>query len=273
MGVASLRDAMREAVRLAACSVASWVVEELRRLASLPGVEGLYYGALLRSVELSVAGSTPVCQDTGTPILLVEEYGWASHREAEESLAEALREAEGEGLLRPNRVSGVIPGIRYVGQAPVIMPLAGGGGEEEFRATLLLRGGGAEYYSRAACTATIRAAREAWDWAERLLGEADGRPCPPLILAMGAGPSVAEAVRQAYTALAGVGGWRRARPPRRLEPGGEPLPVKPRLLAVLGSAAPSHPACTCIALLTQCWALRGARIRVSRDGGYRVEPL
>ncbi|NPA05547.1 MAG: hypothetical protein GXO09_05590, partial [Crenarchaeota archaeon] len=238
-------------------------------------VEGLYYRALIRSVELASASRTPVCQDTGSIVLIVESAGGRGYGELLAELEGAVERAERQGLLRPNRVEGVLAGAEYTGSRATLIPAeqrgAGGG---LLRATLLLRGGGAEYYSRSYCLATHRAARsEAWRIVEEVLREADGKPCPPLILAVGAGPSIAEAARQAYIALAGIGGWRDAKPPKPLQPSGRPLPVKPRLLRILARASPSHPACTCLTILTQCWALRGARITEEKPGVYRVEPL
>src|SRR4030066_2752 len=74
------------------------------------------YGALetiLKNVELSRRNSTPICQDTGTPIFYVYyPEGWST-RELRQQIESAVVPATKKSYLRPNSVdslSGKNPG-------------------------------------------------------------------------------------------------------------------------------------------------------------------
>jgi len=96
-----------ELVRLAATDLPPDVEESLRKAVEqeAPGSPGR--GALetiLANVELSRQNSTPICQDTGTPIFYVRHpEGWST-RKLRQQIEAAVVEATRRAYLRPNSV-------------------------------------------------------------------------------------------------------------------------------------------------------------------------
>jgi len=83
------------------------VEERLRAAVEHEDVGSAARGALetiLKNVELSRAQSTPICQDTGTPIFYVHyPEGWST-RKLREQIRNAIVEATKKSYLRPNAV-------------------------------------------------------------------------------------------------------------------------------------------------------------------------
>jgi fumarate hydratase class I len=62
---------------------------------------------ILKNVELSRKNSSPICQDTGTPIFYVKHpSGWSTHQ-LKEQIRGALAEATKRSYMRPNAVNAV----------------------------------------------------------------------------------------------------------------------------------------------------------------------
>lgn len=96
-----------ELIRLAATDLPPDVEAALRRALEDEAPGSAARGALetiLKNVEISRANSTPICQDTGTPIFYIKHpEGWSTRRlrlQIEAAVAEATRRA----YLRPNSV-------------------------------------------------------------------------------------------------------------------------------------------------------------------------
>ena len=64
-------------------------------------------GTLLENVELSRRNSTPICQDTGTPIFYVQHPAGWSTRQLREQIRAAIVEATKKSYLRPNAVDAI----------------------------------------------------------------------------------------------------------------------------------------------------------------------
>ena len=64
-------------------------------------------GTLLENVELSRRNSTPICQDTGTPIFYVQYPANWSTRQLREQIRAAIVEATKKSYLRPNAVDAI----------------------------------------------------------------------------------------------------------------------------------------------------------------------
>lgn len=105
-----LTNEMLELIRLTSTDLPPDVESRLREAveAEQPGTAA--YGALetiLKNVELSRAQSTPICQDTGTPIFRVHyPEGW-SIRELKTQIRNALAEATKRSYMRPNAVDAI----------------------------------------------------------------------------------------------------------------------------------------------------------------------
>ncbi|NWG05909.1 MAG: fumarate hydratase [Chloroflexi bacterium] len=62
---------------------------------------------ILKNIELSRANSTPICQDTGTPIFYVHHpEGWST-RKLKEQIRTAMAEATKRSYMRPNAVDAI----------------------------------------------------------------------------------------------------------------------------------------------------------------------
>lgn len=65
------------------------------------------FETILRNIELSRANSTPICQDTGTPIFYVHYPEGTSTRRLREQIKAALAEATKRSYMRPNAVDAI----------------------------------------------------------------------------------------------------------------------------------------------------------------------
>ncbi len=142
-------EAFTELVRLAATDLPPDVEASLReakeREADGSGAKGALE-TILENVAMARANSTPICQDTGTPIFYVKyPQGWST-RKLREQIREAVAEATRRAYLRPNAVdslTGVNSGDNLGDEAfPTIHfeELEG----EELIVDLMLKGGGCE---------------------------------------------------------------------------------------------------------------------------------
>ena len=100
---------------------------------------------ILENVRLSRQGSSPICQDTGTPIFYIYyPDGWPA-RELREQLRRAVAEATAKSYLRPNSVdslTGKNPGNNLGTDFPTFHFLDW---EEDYlKVELMLKGGGCE---------------------------------------------------------------------------------------------------------------------------------
>jgi fumarate hydratase class I len=96
-----------ELIRLTATDLPPDVEERLRQAYACETRGSAASGALaaiLKNVELARQNSTPICQDTGTPIFYVyHPEGWSTRR-LKEQIRSAVAEATRRSYLRPNAV-------------------------------------------------------------------------------------------------------------------------------------------------------------------------
>jgi fumarate hydratase class I len=99
-----------ELVRLAATSLAPDVEKSLRDAKANEEPGSAAEGALetiLKNVEMAREQSTPICQDTGTPIFYVQyPEGWST-RKLRQQIRTAVAEATAKAYLRPNAVDSI----------------------------------------------------------------------------------------------------------------------------------------------------------------------
>jgi fumarate hydratase class I len=102
-----LTNEILELIRLAATDLPPDVEARLRAAVEREAPGSAARGALetiLRNVELSRQNSTPICQDTGTPIFYVRyPEGWST-RKLREQIEAAVVQATHSSYLRPNSV-------------------------------------------------------------------------------------------------------------------------------------------------------------------------
>jgi fumarate hydratase class I len=102
-----LTEPILELIRLAATDLPPDVEYSLRQALERETPGSAARGALdsiLKNVELARQNSTPICQDTGTPIFCVyHPEGWSTRR-LREQIRQAVAEATQRAFLRPNAV-------------------------------------------------------------------------------------------------------------------------------------------------------------------------
>jgi fumarate hydratase class I len=108
-----MRDFTNEIIELIRCTSSDLPADVEERLQDAVGKEvsgSAARGALetiLKNVELSRKNSSPICQDTGTPIFYVKyPSGWST-RQLKEQIRGALAEATKRSYMRPNAVNAV----------------------------------------------------------------------------------------------------------------------------------------------------------------------
>lgn len=99
-----------ELIRLTSSSLPPDVEERLRAAVEKEEPGSAAHGALetiMKNVELARGQSTPICQDTGTPIFYVHyPEGWST-RKLKAQIREAMAEATKRSYMRPNAVDAV----------------------------------------------------------------------------------------------------------------------------------------------------------------------
>lgn len=105
-----LSEAILELVRLAATDLPPDVEKSLHEAIEQEAPGSAARGALesiLQNVDLARANSTPICQDTGTPIFYVYyPEGWST-RKLREQIRAAVAKATAHAYLRPNAVDSI----------------------------------------------------------------------------------------------------------------------------------------------------------------------
>ncbi len=103
-----LTEQLLELVRLTSTDLPEEVERRLRQAAADEAPGSAAQGALetiLQNVEISRKNSTPICQDTGTPIFYVyHPEGWST-RQLRQQIENAVVQATKKAYLRPNSVN------------------------------------------------------------------------------------------------------------------------------------------------------------------------
>jgi fumarate hydratase class I len=105
-----LTNEILELIRRTSSSLPADVEKRLRDSIDKEEPGSAAHGALetiLKNIELSRANSTPICQDTGTPIFYVHyPEGWST-RKLREQIRAAMAEATQRSYMRPNAVDAI----------------------------------------------------------------------------------------------------------------------------------------------------------------------
>jgi fumarate hydratase class I len=106
---------------------------------------------IMKNIELSRANSTPICQDTGTPIFYVHyPEGWST-RKLKEQIRSAMAEATKKAYMRPNAVDAIYDknsGNNLGGDDFPSIHFEEVDADEPLTVELMLKGGGCENVGR-----------------------------------------------------------------------------------------------------------------------------
>lgn len=146
-----LTDAFVELIRRAATLLPADMERALRKARGDEEPGSAAEGALdtiLKNVEMSRAKSTPICQDTGTPIFTIHYPLGVSTRKLADQIRQACAIATEKGYLRPNAVDS-LTGKNSGNNTGVDFPTMHfeEWDEEELKVNLILKGGGCENVS------------------------------------------------------------------------------------------------------------------------------
>jgi len=281
--VGDLKGAFVELIRRAATDLPADVEAALRAARDREEPGSAAAGALeaiLQNVALARANSTPVCQDTGTPIFYVYYPAGVGIRRLRAQIEAAVAEATGRAYLRPNAVD----------------PLTGrnsgnnlGRGfpsfhfeewkEDFLRVDLLLKGGGSENVSAQYKLpyAPLEAGRDLEGVRRVVLDavfKAQGKGCAPGVLgvAIGAdrGTGYVHAKEQLFRPLDDINPVpelaalekRLLREANELGIGPMGFGGKTTVLGVKVGTYHRLPACYFVTVAYMCWACRRARMEV-----------
>jgi fumarate hydratase class I len=149
-----LTDEILELIRRTSTSLPPDVEKKLRESLANEAPGSPAHGALetiLKNVELSRANSTPICQDTGTPIFYVYyPEGWST-RKLKEQIRAAMVEATKRSYMRPNAVDAVYDknsGNNLGGEDFPYIHFEEVAANEPLTIELMLKGGGCENVGR-----------------------------------------------------------------------------------------------------------------------------
>ncbi len=181
------------------------VVDDLRqaREAEESSVGREVLDRILENAELSVKEGIPLCQDTGTALVLLE-LGQEVHITGGDlytAVNEGVRQAYDEGYLRKSMVRQPFsarvntkdntPAIIYTDIVP----------GDKLKITVMPKGGGAENMTRLAMLTPARGRQGIIDFVVNAVDEAGSNPCPPVIVGVGIGGTAERTVMLAKRAL------------------------------------------------------------------------
>jgi len=104
----SFTETFVELIRRASTELPADVVaaiEEGRDAEESQGLASIALGTILNNIELARENSTPICQDTGTPVVWIHHPSGMSTRRLRADFETAVREATARRFLRPNAVN------------------------------------------------------------------------------------------------------------------------------------------------------------------------
>ncbi len=242
--------------------------------------------AILENVKLARSMEKPMCQDTG----LIHYYvnlgiRFPATHIVRDALIEATRIATKEIPLRPNTVHPFThynPGDNTGRGVPIIHWEINDSDRLEYY--VVPKGGGSEAVSVLRLPPPGRGFEEFLKTVVDAVLEADGKPCPPVIVGIGVGGGVDTAVYLAKKAASIRRIGSRNPDPylalleeklyealNMLGIGAMGLGGRHSVLAVHIDYAYRHPANYPIAIVFQCWATRRAHVTIYPDGRYEVE--
>ena len=158
---------------------------------------------ILENAEISARERIPLCQDTGSAVVLLE-MGQEAHITGGDlytAVNEGVRQGYDEGYLRKSMVSQPYsarvntrdntPAIIYTDIVP----------GDKLKISVMPKGGGAENMARLAMLSPSRGRQGVIDFVVGAVDEAGGNPCPPVIVGVGIGGTVERTFLLAKRAL------------------------------------------------------------------------
>jgi fumarate hydratase subunit alpha len=244
------------------------------------------FGSMLKNLEVAEAEGRPSCQDTGTVIFYIRAGDRFPYLGALEGiLRNATVRATAEVPLRPNSVNvltGKNSGNNTADRIPWIewelVP-----GSDTAEVTVVLKGGGSESPSMAKVIPPGEGMKGVYKLVLDDIFEQGPKPCPPVVVGIGIGPTADIAMKLAKKSLLREIGQRNPDPElakietslleavNKLGWGPHGVGGLTTALDVHMDVVNRHPASFAVGIATACWEDRLSKMRIYPDG--RVEFL
>ena len=241
-------------------------------------------GSMLKNLEVAEAEGRPSCQDTGTVIFYVRAGAKFPYLgQLEGILRNATVRATADVPLRPNSVSiftGKNSGNNTADRIPWIewelVP-----DSDLAEVTVVLKGGGSEAPSIAKVIPPAEGMKGVYKMVLDDIFEQGPKPCPPVVVGVGLGPTADIAMKLAKKALLADIGQRNPDPDlakievsllqaiNKLGWGPHGVGGSTTALDVHIDAVNRHPASFAVGVATVCWEDRKSTMKINSDGGVR----
>jgi fumarate hydratase class I len=239
---------------------------------------------VMKNVELSRANSTPICQDTGTPIFYVHyPAGWST-RKLKEQIRAALAEATKKSYMRPNAVDAIYDknsGNNLGGDDFPYIHFEEVEGDD-LTIELMLKGGGCENVGRqySLPDSTLGAGRDLAGVRKVVLDavyKAQGQGCAPGILGVAVGGDRGSSYVKSKEVLFSEMGTRNSDPKlaeleERLTKEANEMGIGPMgfggkttVLETKITGLHRLPACYFVSISYMCWAYRRRKLTVKKN--------
>ncbi len=158
---------------------------------------------ILENAEISASEKIPLCQDTGTAVVLLE-LGQEVHLTGGDlytAVNEGVRRAYGEGYLRKSMVSQPYSARINTGDntpAIIYTDIVPG---DRLKIIAMPKGGGAENMARLGMLRPAQGRQGVIDFVADAVDQAGGNPCPPVIVGVGIGGTAERTMLLAKRAL------------------------------------------------------------------------
>jgi len=160
-------------------------------------------GQLIENARIAWEEKRPLCQDCGTAVVFLE-VGQEVHvvgGDLYTAIEEGVRQGYGQGYLRKSVVSRPFSARINTGDntPPVVHAEMAPG--DKLKIAVMPKGSGAENMSRLAMLKPGAGGQGIVDLVVATVSQADGNPCPPLIIGLGIGATAEKAMLEAKKAL------------------------------------------------------------------------
>jgi len=160
-------------------------------------------GQLIENARIAREEKRPLCQDCGTAVVFLE-VGQEVHvvgGDLYTAIEEGVRQGYGQGYLRKSVVSRPFSARINTGDntPPVVHAEMAPG--DKLKIAVMPKGSGAENMSRLAMLKPGAGGQGIVDLVVATVSQADGNPCPPLIIGLGIGATAEKAMLEAKKAL------------------------------------------------------------------------
>lgn len=287
---ADLRESMKttlvEALRLCATHARNDVLDAIKNAmeSETSTIARDQLSCILDNMKMGIRDSLPYCQDTGSiHFFLRLGDGFPIRSGLPELLREVIQDATALIPLRPNTVDPVSDmnlGANLGNCIPDIDIILVPG--DELQVDVMLKGGGSENMSRLMMLPPLKTLESLPLMIARIVVDAGGKPCPPIILGIGIGGSASSCMKMAKKSLLRPLGLSNSRPElaeleseilsrvNGLGIGTMGLGGDVTALAVHLESCPRHPASFPVGVIFQCYAHRHARITISPNGSCKI---